>query len=129
MNQHHRAFLLLFTLFPLLYSWFHSALPKITTHRTYTAQRGFFSHDDDPESWELRATTRTNLGLLNRSYPGDTVPDEPDVQQELQQWQRFRRYIEELNASDKDKHYKLLYLVRHGLGLHNVKEADYGRSE
>ncbi|KAH6633262.1 histidine phosphatase superfamily [Boeremia exigua] len=79
------------------------------TRRKYIALRGFFSHDDDPESWDFRATTRVNLGLLDRSYPTDGEAD--------------------LNSKDENKHYKLLYLIRHGEGFHNVKEKEVGRAE
>lgn len=42
----------------------------------YSAQRGFFSHDDDPESWDFKATTRAKLGLLERLYPTDDGEEE-----------------------------------------------------
>ncbi|KAJ8106123.1 hypothetical protein OPT61_g9748 [Boeremia exigua] len=101
----------------------------MTTKRKYTAQRGFFSHDDDPESWDFRAVTRVDLGLLNRSYPTDSLIDESYAQIESTQWQRFKQYLEHLNANDSTKHYKLLYLIRHGEGFHNVKEKEIGRAE
>ncbi|KZM23729.1 putative phosphoglycerate mutase pmu1 [Ascochyta rabiei] len=101
----------------------------MTPKRDYTAQRGFFSHDDDPESWDFRATTRVSLGLLNRSYPTDHVSSSAHSGHGLTQWARFRQYIQRLNAIDEDKHYKLLYLIRHGEGLHNVKEKEFGRAE
>ncbi|KAF9700723.1 hypothetical protein EKO04_001314 [Ascochyta lentis] len=101
----------------------------MTPKRNYRAQHGYFSHDDDPESWEFRATTRVSLGLLDRSYPTDDVLSNAHSQDKLTQWQRFRQYLRHLNAIDEDKRYKLLYLVRHGEGLHNVKEKEVGRAE
>ncbi|KAF2628620.1 hypothetical protein BU25DRAFT_466366 [Macroventuria anomochaeta] len=105
----------------------------MTPKRNYTAQRGIFSHDDDPESWEFRATTRVNLGLLDKTYPMDDVPGSSHSQDDSAQWQRFQQrfqqHLRELNANDKNKQYKLLYLVRHGEGVHNVKEKEVGRTE
>ncbi|KAF2996080.1 hypothetical protein E8E13_004447 [Curvularia kusanoi] len=99
------------------------------SQRKYTAQHGFFSHDDDPESWDFRATTRFDLGLLDRQYPLNVVPETTQPQDDLTQWQRFHQYIRGLNAQDANKQYKLLYLIRHGEGLHNVKEKEVGRAE
>lgn len=98
---------------------------NMISQRKYTAQRGFFSHDDDPESWDFRATTRIDLGLLDRSYPTDDASEQKD----LTQWQRLYRYVRHLNAHDNHKQYKLLYLIRHGEGFHNVKEKEVGRAE
>ncbi|KAF1950902.1 phosphoglycerate mutase-like protein [Byssothecium circinans] len=92
----------------------------------YTAQRGFFSHDSDPASWEFRATTRPSLGLLDRSYPTDAAYD---PKREKTQWERFIHYLHYLNKTTTDKKYKLFYLIRHGQGIHNVKEAEVGREE
>lgn len=100
----------------------------------FEAQRGFFSHDNDPESWEFRAVTQPSLGLLDRSYPTDKeywvgqgkAPDNLDQTQ----WHRFQYYIKSLNAINPEKErYKLFYIVRHGQGVHNVKEAEVGREE
>jgi hypothetical protein len=98
---------------------------KHTMHK-FTAERGFFSHDEDPESWDFRATTRPGLGILNRPYPTDTEFD-PDNQ--MSQWQRLKYYVGSLNQYSMNKQYKILYLVRHGQGIHNVKESEVGREE
>jgi hypothetical protein len=95
----------------------------------FEAQHGFFSHDDDPESWDFRATTLPSLGLLERSYPfndnNQTSPHGTSTQ-----WNRFLSYIQYLNEKDPvHKRYKLLYIVCHGQGLHNVKEHEVGREE
>jgi broad specificity phosphatase PhoE len=93
----------------------------------YTAQKGFFSHDEDPESWDFRATTRTNLGLLEREYPTDATFD---PKREQTQWQRFEHYVYELNKQNPTvKAYKMLYIIRHGQSIHNVKEKEVGRAE
>ncbi|KAH8730910.1 histidine phosphatase superfamily [Phaeosphaeriaceae sp. PMI808] len=98
----------------------------------FTAQRGYFSHDDDPESWDFRATTRPSLGLLDRSYPTDDNSDNGRGTQDPNntQWNRFIRYLTHLNQTDpENKQYKLFYIVRHGQGVHNVKEKEVGREE
>lgn len=98
---------------------------NIPTQRKNIAQRGFFSHNDDPESWGFRATIRIDLGLLYRSYPRDETSEQKD----LTQWQRLHRYMRHLNARDNLKQYKLLYLTRHGEGFRKVREKEVGRAE
>jgi hypothetical protein len=98
-----------------------------TTVWNFTAQRGYFSHDNDPETWEFRATTRKSLGLLERSY---STNDSAEATNDSSQWTRFEQHISQLNQEAPDtKRYKLLYIVRHGQGLHNVKEREVGREE
>lgn len=117
------------TVVVVVYSALYLSWAKMTPNRKYSAQRGFFSHDDDPESWDFRATTRINLGLLDRSYPTDDEQSDSHSQHDFTQWHRFQQYIRSLNANDQNKSYKLLYLIRHGEGLHNVKEKEVGRAE
>ncbi|KAF2642537.1 phosphoglycerate mutase-like protein [Massarina eburnea CBS 473.64] len=94
---------------------------------TYTAQRGYFTHDTDPANWTFRATTQPNLGLLSIEYPTDI---QFDPSRQKSQWQRFTHYLNTLNlAGPTHKRYKLLYLIRHGQGTHNVKETEVGREE
>jgi hypothetical protein len=97
----------------------------------FKAQHGFFSHDDDPERWDFRATTLPSLGLLSRSYPTDDISRTSENKQDAStQWTRFLRYVQHLNQEDPaNKRYKLFYIVRHGKGLHNVKETEVGREE
>lgn len=113
----------------IVYSVLHQSTSEMTPRRQYTAQRGFFSHDNDPESWDFRATTQTNLGLLDRPYRTDEVASGPNPPHETTQWQRFEQFVQYLNSNDGNRQYKLLYLVRHGEGLHNVKEKEVGRAE
>ncbi|KAF2661388.1 phosphoglycerate mutase-like protein [Lophiostoma macrostomum CBS 122681] len=97
------------------------------TEWTFSSQHGFFSHDDDPESWDFRATTRPNLGILNRSYDTD---QDFDPQGQKTQWQRFEHWVREMNKIDPShRQYKIFYAIRHGQGIHNVKESEVGREE
>jgi hypothetical protein len=105
----------------------------------FAAQRGFFSHDDDSERWDFRATTRLSLGLLERKYPTDDSfwareLGKPCENLSQTQWRRFRHYVETLNVEDPEdkrykryKRYKLFYIIRHGLGVHNAKKTQVGR--
>ena len=108
-------------------------MPDLGWH--FEAQRGFFSHDQDPESWEFRATTLPGLGLLERTYTTDkdTFAEEDLTREDgtsTTQWNSFLHYIQHLNQEDPaNKRYKLFYIVRHGQGLHNVKETEVGREE
>lgn len=93
----------------------------------FEAQHGFFSHDNDPESWEFRATTQPKLGILDRSYPTDA---EFDPNHDKSQWERLAHYVTTLNTQDAGtKKWKIFYIIRHGEGVHNVKEKEYGRAE
>jgi hypothetical protein len=100
----------------------------------FAAQRGFFTHDDDPASWEYRATTQPSLGLRERSYPTDDAfwagqGRAPGILGEIN-WPRFQHYIKHLNSQNpKSEQYKILFVVRHGQATHNVKKAEVGREE
>ncbi|KAH7396647.1 histidine phosphatase superfamily [Phaeosphaeria sp. MPI-PUGE-AT-0046c] len=97
----------------------------------FTAQRGYFSHDNDPASWDFRAKTLPNLGLVEKLYGlGDSdkklTPDEIA----RTQWSRFLDYADFMNTIEPGKKsYKVFYIVRHGQGVHNVKETEVGREE
>jgi hypothetical protein len=96
------------------------------------AQRGYFSHDHDPESWDFRAKTLPGLGLVdNITFSTDgTGEGQPQKDIPRTQWHRFVRFVQHLNEVDSEnKQYKIFYLVRHGQGIHNVKEAEAGREE
>jgi hypothetical protein len=122
------------------YSFWEKSIPStygvMSTQRWhFAAQRGYFTHDNDPESWEFRATTRPKLGLTERSYPTDGdfwTKEEGESREDLSQtqWRRLQHYITSLNNENPDyKRYILLYIVRHGQGVHNVKESEVGREE
>lgn len=92
---------------------------------TFEALHGYFSHDDDPESWEFRATTRPGLGLLEKEYA-----NHDSIRTAVTQWQHFMDHVHKLNQEDpENKQYKMFYVMRHGQGVHNVKEAEVGREE
>ncbi|KAH8893610.1 phosphoglycerate mutase-like protein [Thozetella sp. PMI_491] len=66
--------------------------------------------------------TLPSLGLVERPYSSDS--DATSVQP---QWLRFQKYIEHLNHDSlPGESYKLLFVMRHGLGVHNVAMARLG---
>jgi broad specificity phosphatase PhoE len=94
------------------------------SHVKYTTVTGFFLQDDpatDPQNFDY---VTSNLGLINQTYPTD---HEYDPDHSKSPWQRFAYYIRYLNIqSPKTTTYRLLYLARHGEGVHNVAEHYYG---
>ncbi|UZP35377.1 hypothetical protein NXS19_003193 [Fusarium pseudograminearum] len=70
-----------------------------------------------------KVTTQPNLGLIpSQSYPSDD-PDASDQRD----WVRLARYVTWLNKnSSNNVVYKILYLTRHGLGVHNKMHAQVG---
>lgn len=46
----------------------------------------------------------------------------------MQGWELFLSHLQKLNQAGPAK-YKLFYVIRHGEGDHNVKEAQVGRFE
>ncbi|KAI1380623.1 phosphoglycerate mutase-like protein [Hypoxylon crocopeplum] len=96
-----------------------------TTSFTYQAVPGFFRHDEEITGPQFRATTLPGLGLINRPYETDTVFD-PEGKKT--QWERFVHFLEHQNRLGRGKVlHKLVFLIRHGEGHHNVKEAEVGR--
>lgn len=122
-------YITIFVLFVALLVCIYQSQPTTMANHAwkYEAMHKFFSHDDDPESWEFRATTRPGLGILQREYPTDAGIDPAH---QLSNWARLRHYVKSLNKEDpENRRYKMLYIVRHGEGVHNVKEKEVGRQE
>ncbi|KAF5017602.1 hypothetical protein F66182_10447 [Fusarium sp. NRRL 66182] len=70
-----------------------------------------------------KVTTQPNLGLIpGQKYPSDD-PNAPDQRD----WARLAAYVRWLNKNSPDNvSYKVLYLTRHGLGVHNKMHAQVG---
>ncbi|KAL2849245.1 histidine phosphatase superfamily [Aspergillus pseudoustus] len=98
--------------------------PQSDSHFHFSTVTGIFLQDDpntDPDTFDY---VSTNFGLVPRPYPSDDTLDSTDPKS---QWQRLAHYIDTLNAdSPPETDYKLLFLGRHGQGVHNVAEARYG---
>ncbi|KAI8930910.1 hypothetical protein NX059_011925 [Plenodomus lindquistii] len=126
--------LLTFTFCVIIYLYLNMSLPPSEApvpshpnqdyHYEYTVLKGLFlqsEEDTDDSKFDFR---KENFGLINRSYP-DTSGHE-----EEEQWRRFERYIQHLNATQKEgESIKVLFLGRHGQGWHNVAETKYGTKE
>jgi len=89
--------------------------------RQYSTVSGYFLQDDletDPKYFDY---TALNFGL--KVFP--------NAQEELKtQWQMFEERVLNLNDfNDPNIQYKVLFLGRHGEGVHNVAEAKYGTQE
>ena len=71
-----------------------------------------------------KITTQPGFGLVAQTYPGEQ--DNQNTRSETQ-WERFASHIARLNKEDPDHiSYKVLFLTRHGLGVHNLYEAKVG---
>lgn len=65
------------------------------------------------------------MGLIDRAYETDAIFD-PEGKKT--QWERFTRFLEHKNEQGQGRvQYKLIFLIRHGQGYHNLKEAEVGR--
>lgn len=59
-----------------------------------------------------------NLGIIEQEYE---MGEQSAALRGQTQWARFAEYVKYLNAtSDENVSYKLFYVVRHGVGVHNV---------
>ncbi|KAL7623164.1 putative phosphoglycerate mutase pmu1 [Parahypoxylon ruwenzoriense] len=100
---------------------------ETTRNFIYQAVPGFFYHDEEPVGPHFRATTQPGLGLINRAYETDVFFD-PEGKRT--QWERFVYFLEHQNQlAPGVVQYKLVYVIRHGQGYHNVKESEIGRQE
>ncbi|KAI9881498.1 MAG: hypothetical protein M1830_000061 [Pleopsidium flavum] len=94
------------------------------SYTKYTTINGFFLQDDPNTEASSFDYTAVNFGLINRTYESD---GEYDPDHKKTQWQRFEHQVFRFNRqSGKNAQYKVLYMGRHGEGLHNVAESFYG---
>ncbi|CAG8000513.1 unnamed protein product [Penicillium olsonii] len=85
-----------------------------------TTVPGYFKQDDpsiDPKTFDY---VKENFGLIDRQYTEDQIASSEDSQ-----WQRFQKHVDHLNSVDGPR-FKVLFLGRHGEGVHNVAESRYG---
>ncbi|KAI1081436.1 phosphoglycerate mutase-like protein [Whalleya microplaca] len=98
-----------------------------TSTFNYEVVPGYFYHDEEPTGPTHRATTQPGLGLIERAYETDA---EFDAEGKKSQWERFNHFLTWKNQAGRGKVlYKLIIVIRHGEGFHNVKEAEAGRHE
>ncbi|KAL8844613.1 MAG: hypothetical protein Q9176_001125 [Flavoplaca citrina] len=93
---------------------------------TYSTVTGYFLQDDNSTVAETFDFISKNLGLLEREYAADVL----NPGDKRTQWQRFEGEVNRLNDEAVDGAvYKVLYIGRHGQGVHNVAEKKYGTAE
>lgn len=74
---------------------------------------------------------KSNFGLIPRRYDTDCeLAKQGQGQNNATQWERFAYHLHRLNEDCRARtpgvSYRLLFLGRHGEGVHNVAEAKYG---
>ncbi|PNP51252.1 hypothetical protein THARTR1_08156 [Trichoderma harzianum] len=70
-------------------------------------------------------TTLPGFGLINRRYDTDGNSEPGQTQ-----WERFMHHLNHLNTeAGGQARYKLIFVIRHGQGFHNVKETQVGRAD
>ncbi|OQE09370.1 hypothetical protein PENVUL_c006G07864 [Penicillium vulpinum] len=96
---------------------------KCTPLLRFTTVTGYFRQDDpatDPDAFDY---VESNFGLIEKHYD-----EHLGVEQTDSQWRRFDAHIRRLNDSETKK-LKVLFLGRHGEGVHNVAERKYGTKQ
>jgi len=89
------------------------------THLKYSTITGYFLQDDPDTDYVNFDYVKTNFGL--KHLAGDNSKT---------QWQLFEDHVALLNKkADSKTHYRVLFLGRHGQGVHNVAEAKYGTKD
>ncbi|KAL3477722.1 histidine phosphatase superfamily [Aspergillus californicus] len=99
------------------------------SHFHFSTVPGIFLQDEETTDPDIFDYVSSNFGLITRPYPSDTDAehDDQDQKKPLSQWERLSFFIQTLNrTSDPSTSYKLLFLGRHGQGVHNVAETKYG---
>ncbi|KAJ5820011.1 histidine phosphatase superfamily [Penicillium riverlandense] len=94
-----------------------------TPYFKFSTETGYFFQDEestDPETFDYAAS---NFGLITRS---DGSQSDATLNPSSQ-WQKFCAHVDYLNeVSANGEKYKVLFLGRHGEGVHNVAERRYG---
>ncbi|KAL8782687.1 MAG: hypothetical protein Q9213_005166 [Squamulea squamosa] len=94
---------------------------------TYSIVTGYFLQDETSTVAQTFDFMSTNFGLIERNYEADGPHGSG---REKTTWQRFECEVKRLNdEADSGTCYKVLYMGRHGQGVHNMAESRYGRAE
>ncbi|KAL8819126.1 MAG: hypothetical protein Q9223_002372 [Gallowayella weberi] len=99
---------------------------------SYSTVTGYFLQDDNATVAEEFDFISTNFGLVDRWYERDDGSGGGDEDEEdgKTRWQRFEEEVGRLNGqADEGTVFKVLYMGRHGQGVHNVAEGRYGTAE
>jgi hypothetical protein len=75
---------------------------------------------------QSKLTTQPDLGLLDCGYEDSST----DTSEATPRWTRFARHVQQLNDnSGAGEAYKVLFVVRHGRGVHNDVMDEVGSVE
>ncbi|KAK8103146.1 hypothetical protein PG984_016292 [Apiospora sp. TS-2023a] len=98
------------------------ATPSLGMSRKYkftTVQEIFVDYTQDGQNSSSSPTTIATydqLGIIEeKDYDQDRKPSSPSLQ-----WKRLESHVAKLNSESEDVSYKVIYVVRHGRGVHNV---------
>ncbi|RSL72327.1 hypothetical protein CEP54_000858 [Fusarium duplospermum] len=97
----------------------------MTTRWTFKAEPGIFVEIADiaHQYPQGKVTTQPSLGLI----PGQKYPSDDPNASDQRDWARLAAYVRWLNETcPENVSYKLLYLTRHGTGVHNKVHAEVG---
>ncbi|ETS81757.1 hypothetical protein PFICI_06759 [Pestalotiopsis fici W106-1] len=80
----------------------------------------FIKYEEEAKKYQGgKIITQPQLGILTQDY--GPVDEEPATFTNRPQWARFAEHVKNLNETCGDGvSYKLFYLIRHGIGVHNV---------
>ncbi|KAI0014165.1 phosphoglycerate mutase-like protein [Xylariaceae sp. FL0662B] len=87
----------------------------------FSSVPGFFESYSGLASSRSFVPTQNDLGIIPRSY--DEQDNELAGTIKQSQWSQFANHIKDLNQKHNPhgEYYKLVYVIRHGRGVHNVK--------
>jgi hypothetical protein len=89
----------------------------MASHYQFSIISGVFEDHAEiaKQSADNQVRTQPKLGLLHQKY-ASVAPDAAG----LPQWERFQKHLAHLNETSPDgESYKLIYVVRHGMSVHN----------
>jgi hypothetical protein len=120
----------LYLLIPLLFATGLAQLEPMACHYKFKILPEYFVDYFElaKQCPDRKVTTQPKLGLIYQSDDGTGVEgSQLNIPPRLP-WEQFVSHITRLNADSPDHvMYKVLYLTRHGLGVHNIYEAEVGR--
>lgn len=89
----------------------------------YSTVTGYFLQDDPSTDAKTFDCLTSNLGLIDQPYDTDSTFKESNASP----WHRFGHKLQSLNQeAPSGTRYVLVYLGRHGEGVHNAAETKYG---
>ena len=89
----------------------------------YSTVPGIFIQSDPNADADTVHAMQANFGLIDRRYPSD------NPKENWMQWERLYGYVQHLNKAHRgEAEFKVLFIARHGEGVHNTIEDRYGKA-